>query len=433
MKTTIQNNPICEQADEQVELQQQIAKLDTGESSKQGTVTTTKQNATKPPTLTTTKPTPTKPSTEIYQCQGTALYTGVNSTLRVLAPLFVILAAIFWGILVVFVRAFGQADFKSMEIVTLRVYSSALFAWIFQFVFDRESQLGCKAYAPQESQSNRVTHSTQKSQPTSAIHPPKEPQETQPNGTPERASESTLVQPSTKFHIKDSWCFIGTGLISIVFFSYCYFRNVEVSSAAVAAILMYTSPIFVTLLSAPLFKEKITKTKLLALVLAIVGCALVSGVAGGISDVSPLGILLGLGSGIGYALYSIFGRFALNKGYSPFKVTALTFTFACVGVLPFINFISLCSRLINEPKYIALALAMGLIGSCTPFALYTLGLRYMEASKAAILATLEPIVTALVGTFFYKEPIDLFIITGIVMVLVAGILSSKNSGQPQKQ
>ncbi len=309
-----------------------------------------------------------------------------SSILHTLAPIFVILAAIFWGILVVFVRAFGQADFGSMEIVTLRVYSSAIFAWIFLLIFDHNSQ---------HEKKDHTTHSS--------------------------------------FRLRDSWCFIGTGLVSIVFFSYCYFRNVEVSSAAVAAILMYTSPIFVTLLSAIFFKEKLTKTKLLALILAILGCALVSGIAGGIATPSVTGILLGLGSGIGYALYSIFGRFALNKGYSPFFVTAMTFTFACAGVLPFINVTALATKLINEPKYILLALLMGLIGSCTPFALYTVGLRYMEASKAAILATLEPIVTALVGTFFYKEPIDLFIILGIIMVLIAGILCSGPGKQEKAQ
>lgn len=303
--------------------------------------------------------------------------------LRTFAPIFVILAAIFWGILVVFVRAFGQADFKSMEIVALRVYSSAIFSWVFLMIFDRKSL-------------EKV----------------------------EQTGKDCSQELPRTFHLGDSWCFIGTGLVSIVFFSYCYFRNVKVSSAAVAAILMYTSPIFVTLLSAIFFKEKITKLKITALFLAMLGCALVSGIAGGISDVSPLGIALGLGSGIGYALYSIFGRFALDKGYSPFMVTAMTFTFACVGVLPFIDIIGLKSRLIAEPKFIFLALLMGLVGSCIPFALYTLGLRYMEASKTSILATLEPIMTALIGTFFYKEPIDLFIITGIIMVLIAGILCS---------
>lgn len=348
-----------------------------------------------------------------------------TSHLRTFAPIFVILAAIFWGILVVFVRAFGQAEFKAMEIVTLRVYSSAIFSWIFLMIFGQISQRSAtskaKANTTPTAQTTRKTTSTTTRKTTTTT--------TRKTTTTQTATTKTTppqARPRT-FHLRDSWCFIGTGLVSIVFFSYCYFWNVEVSSAAVAAILMYTSPIFVTLLSVIFFKEKITKAKLVALVLAIIGCALVSGIAGGIGSTTPLGIALGLGSGIGYALYSIFGRFALDKGYSPFMVTAMTFTFACVGVLPFIDIARLATRLVNEPKYILLALLMGLIGSCTPFALYTVGLRYMEASKAAILATLEPIVTALVGTFLYKEPIDLFIITGIAMVLVAGILCSRSS------
>lgn len=48
---------------------------------------------------------------------------------------------------------------------------------------------------------------------------------------------------------KDCWCFTGTGIVSIVFFSYCYFKNVTVSSVAVSSILMYTSPVWVTVIS----------------------------------------------------------------------------------------------------------------------------------------------------------------------------------------
>ena len=130
-----------------------------------------------------------------------------NKTIKTIAPVFVILAAVFWGVLVIFIRAFGQAGFGSMEIVSLRMYSSVIFAWAFVLLF-------------------------------------------------ENRKKKKDLRP---FHLKDSWCFIGTGLVSIVFFSYCFFRNVEVSSAAVAAILMYTSPIFVTLLSAIFFKERFTR------------------------------------------------------------------------------------------------------------------------------------------------------------------------------
>ena len=189
---------------------------------------------------------------------------NAGSHLRTFAPVFVVLAAIFWGILVVFVRAFGQADFKSMEIVTLRVYSSAIFGWVFLLIFDRRSQ--------QSAATNINTPDKQEA----------------PATTNTRTTTTATPTPH-HFRLRDSWCFIGTGLVSIVFFSYCYFRNVEESSATVAAILMYTSPIFVTLLSAIFFKEKLTKTKLLALLLAIIGCALVSGIASGIGTASSPG------------------------------------------------------------------------------------------------------------------------------------------------
>ena len=96
---------------------------------------------------------------------------------------------------------------------------------------------------------------------------------------------------------------------------------------------MYTSPIWVTLFARVVFREKIGKRKLVALLMAFAGCILVSGITGGVGRVSMEGLLLGLGSGIGYGLYSIFGRIALEKGYHPMTVSAYTFLFACVGVL----------------------------------------------------------------------------------------------------
>ena len=73
--------------------------------------------------------------------------------------------------------------------------------------------------------------------------------------------------------------FLAMGLVSILFFTLCYFRSQQVSSLAVAAILLYTAPTFVVLLSALLWKDRITKRKLLALVLAFLGCCWASAAA----------------------------------------------------------------------------------------------------------------------------------------------------------
>jgi len=284
------------------------------------------------------------------------------------APAFVAGAAILWGVLIIFVRQLDGGGLSSMEIVALRVYGSAAILVPGLLIYDRGL---------------------------------------------------------LKIKWKDMWCFAGTGIVSIVFFSYCYFKNVTISSAAVSSILLYTSPVWVTILSRLVFKECIGWIKLMALFMAVVGCGLVSGIAGGLGNVSMEGILLGLGSGIGYGLYSIFGRIALEKGYHPMTVSAYTFLFACIGVLPFLNPGSLLEKMNRYPSAWLWVLAMALLSTCMAFTLYTVGLKYMEAGRAAVLATLEPIVTSLVGVIAYQENLSPVMILGIALVLISSIIINR--------
>ena len=126
-----------------------------------------------------------------------------------------------------------------------------------------------------------------------------------------------LVRDPKQFRIrlKDIWCFIGTGICSLLFFTYCYFQAITIMDLSTAAVLLYTAPSIVMILSLILFHERITVQKLIALVLAFAGCCLVS-LVGGEHKLSTVGILYGLGAGFGYALYSIFARYALDRGYS---------------------------------------------------------------------------------------------------------------------
>ena len=67
--------------------------------------------------------------------------------------------------------------------------------------------------------------------------------------------------------LKDIWCFIGTGIFSIVFFNMCYFKEITIAPLSVAAILLYTAPAFVIVLSAICFKENITKYRVVSLLI----------------------------------------------------------------------------------------------------------------------------------------------------------------------
>ena len=105
-----------------------------------------------------------------------------------------------------------------------------------------------------------------------------------------------------KIRLRDFWMFIGTGVCSLVFFNIMYFITIERTTLSVAAILLYTAPCFVMLMSAAVFHEKITGMKMAALLLALFGCGCTTGIfEGGAAGIPLIGILTGIGSGIGYA------------------------------------------------------------------------------------------------------------------------------------
>lgn len=212
--------------------------------------------------------------------------------------------------------------------------------------------------------------------------------------------------------------FLGTGVVSVVLFTCCYFTCQKLCSLAVASILLYTAPSFVVVLSAVLWKEPVTKKKLLALALTLVGCALVCGVfAGGLSVTVP-GILLGLGAGFFYALYSIFGRYALAH-YSSMTVTVWTFIFAGPASLVLLRPARLAAAL-TAPRMWLLAAGLVVFSTVLPYVLYTRGLARVESGRASIMASLEPVVASLAGVIVFGEPLGLAALAGILCVL-AGV------------
>lgn len=231
-----------------------------------------------------------------------------------------------------------------------------------------------------------------------------------------------------RIKIKDIWCFVGTGIVSLTLFNLCYFTTIQRTSMAVAAILLYTSPIFVVILSAIFFKEKITVSKIVALVIAFAGCVFVTGIVGGNLVMDGVGIFVGIGAGIGYALYSIFGRFAIQKGYSSLTISFYTFVFASIGMLvvsPFLNPIGITVTKISQGstiKDILLIVGIALVATVLPYVFYTLGLTGVENGKAGIMASIEPVVASILGIVVYKEKLTFTTIIGILLVLVAIVI-----------
>lgn len=272
-----------------------------------------------------------------------------------------IFAGVLWGIISVFLKGLYAVGFSALQVMFLRAFISCLFMGFFLFFKDK-----------------------------------------------------SLL----KFDLKDIWMFLGSGVVSLSFFSLCYFYTILESGASVAVILLYTSPIFVLLLSVFLFKEKITFIKVLALIFTFIGCVFVSGI-GSNSGLSLKGFSIGLCAGFGYALYSIFSRFALKK-YNILTVIFYTFLFSAVSIIPFCN-VSEIFVMFNM-KTVLLSGGIAILCTVLPYIFYTFSLSGLETGMAAILVTVEPLVATLLGFFLWKEDVSVLKIIGIILIFGSVLL-----------
>ena len=225
--------------------------------------------------------------------------------------------------------------------------------------------------------------------------------------------------------IKDIWIFIGTGILSLFCFNLCYFYVIARGYAAIGGVLLYTSPVFIIILSALLFKEKITTLKIAGLVLTLLGCFLVSGLLGS-NQRLPLNILLsGIGSGFFYALYSIFGKFAVKR-YDALTITFYTFVFCAIAIICMGELPGTLRAFKSVPRALLPCCGNAFFCALLPYFLYTWGLLRTTAGRAAILVAVEPIVCTILGIFIYKEPTSSLQITGIIAIMLAIILQCKS-------
>ncbi|NCC15184.1 MAG: hypothetical protein EOM28_02360 [Clostridia bacterium] len=233
-----------------------------------------------------------------------------------------------------------------------------------------------------------------------------------------------LLKDKKSFQLKkktDIFYFIGTGIISFTFFSWCYMKSINLTSVGVAAVLLYTAPSIVMLLSVVLFKEKLTKRKGVVLLMTLCGCGLVTGLLEGKFILTPLGLLVGLGSAFGYALYSIFGTFALKRGYSTLTISFYTFLMASVFIAFCVNPVYVVQEISSAGQW-PLSITFAVMTTVVPYLCYTKGLSCLPASKASVTATIEPVVAAVLGILVFKEGVTISKIGGIVLVVGAVVL-----------
>lgn len=284
-----------------------------------------------------------------------------------IAYLMVILGAALWGITGLFVQNLYVFDFTPWEVVGIRLIFSAVIIFFFLFFMNR----------------------------------------------------SLLY-----IHLRDIPFFIGTGIISIAFFNYFFFTVMNEANLSLSVVLLYTGPVFVTLISRFTFGEPFSINKISALIVMLLGCTLAVGLF-------PLGqlstgittILFGVASGFFYALYSIFGKYVSGR-YNTLTITAYSMFFGALFLLP-TSRLWQKAPLFLEPAIIFNGIGLAVFATVAAYALYTFGLTYVESSRAAILSTIEPVVAIIIGVAIFQDVLSIWQGIGIFLVLVSVLLTIK--------
>ena len=232
-----------------------------------------------------------------------------------------------------------------------------------------------------------------------------------------------------RFRWKDAWLLGLFGLITF-FFTYCYYQSIDLGSLSMACTLMYSAPVFVMVMSLFFFGERFSRRKLLALLCAVAGCALVSGVLEGNASAGAAGIVYGLLAGIGYASYSVCIKALSNRGVDTLTLNVWGWI-VCTALGLLVWGPGPAAPMLESGKNALLSVGLIVISGFLPALLYSLGLRGEEAGKGAVMASVEPVMASLMGLAAFGEVPTPLGIVGVLLVLAAVALL--NLGVPKTE
>ena len=208
-----------------------------------------------------------------------------------------------------------------------------------------------------------------------------------------------------------------------------YFVAIERLPVAVALVLQYTAPALVVIWTALRLRAKPSNDVAFAVLLALVGVALVSGLLGAeVASADALGIVMALASAVLFATYTLIGESVISV-YGALGAMFRAFSIAGAGWIIWQVFNGWPAELF-DPANLPRVFLVGVMATLAPFFLYLWGVERVRAERAAIAATLEPVLGALVAWQFLNQSLEVVQIIGGALVIVAVILIQTGRKDP---
>lgn len=228
-----------------------------------------------------------------------------------------------------------------------------------------------------------------------------------------------FLRKETHLEIRDIPLLTLFGLLGISLFYISYLYAIRSGGAALASVLLYTAPAWVVACSLLVYKEQITAHKVLAIILVIGGVFLISSTGGNVNatgSLSTLAIISGLTAGFCYSLYYTLGKHFSSR-YSSANLFLYMLPIGVIGIFPFVDFVS------KTPLAWLSLILVAIISTFVANQCYYLGLKKLEAGKASIVATIEPVVAATAAYFFIGEQFTLLGYIGATLIILAVLLT----------
>lgn len=228
--------------------------------------------------------------------------------------------------------------------------------------------------------------------------------------------------------LSDSWRYVALSITGYGAASVCYFYALKHASASIVAVLLYTYPAIVSLLSAVFLREPLTSVRVAAIALTVLGCALVVGAFAPGARADLAGVVLGIGAGLGYAVFNVLS-FRWLPGRS--RLVLMTYTFALSALVIGVACV-LAGQDLSPARWTpagwAVLLAIVAIPTVAAVLLYLGGIRRLGAAQAAIISTTEPLFTIGFAAAILGERLSFGQAAGALLVLAGVVLAEAKRG-----
>jgi drug/metabolite transporter, DME family len=225
--------------------------------------------------------------------------------------------------------------------------------------------------------------------------------------------------------------FVAYGVLGYALFTVVFLGSLERTPVSIAVALLYTAPAFVVGMSALLWHERVSASRLVALGMVLTGVLLVTGAAGallrGTASLGPVALGYGLGAGLTYAVYTIFSKLAAER----FGAAAALFWSFAFAALALALLAPPWAPFLRAPGQWPLLIGLGVVPTLIPYSLYLAALRALRASSASMLASIEPVVAAILAALLLGERLELLQAAGMLLVVAAAVMLARQAaGEP---